>query len=255
MYEIYRACCTNKSETSARRPGRAALYFCNRRQTFTFRCDHFINAMTIIVWELIRNESSLQLQKTQVPSSLVYHAHKVGKKKTALRRTNIPSKPPPATRHRGVLQIKKDIHLFDMRSHDQKDNTSKPIMVLGSIVSFRVLPIESLPDLVFLALKFFPSTSKHTKQSQIYNFDCNVVMPSKWSPKMYLGAIQYSIDINCFLALRDVTFVRKKFVCLNEINTYFLMSERKLNLKLTKSGAYISVKGGKINEVSDQNQN
>jgi hypothetical protein len=121
--------------------------------------------------------------------------------------------PPPASRHRAVLQLRDAVPLFDMRANGSvlaqdilmSARTARPKMMINVISTDRVSAVED-PRYLELIVKFYsPEAKNKIKKKTPPRFDLKVVMPKDWTPRMYLGVLYRSIKSNRVLTLELIT--------------------------------------------------
>lgn len=137
-------------------------------------------------------------------------------------------KPPPASRHRAVLSLRKDVPLFDMRrantavgAHDiiMSSQNARPTMMVATISTNRVSVVAN-PGYYELLVCFYPRHQVNDKNpSQFLHY--KLIMPKDWTPRMYLGALNWSIKNNTVLSIEYITLDGQTYMTTNELNWLF----------------------------------
>ena len=164
------------------------------------------------------------------------------------------NKPPPASRHRAVLLLRKAVPLFDMQvftSVDAEDiimssRNTRPNMMVATISTNRVSVVED-PRYLELTVSFYPRVVEYNNPSKL---TYKLIMPKGWTPRMYLGALNRSIVNNGVLSLESVTLNRRNYVTTNELHWIFSLPVDVINTRLTTSAAYLRVDGGNYQSKS-----
>ena len=80
--------------------------------------------------------------------------------------------------------------------------------------------------------------------------EIKALMPKTWTPRMYLGAVNVSIEQSHSIIIETISFRGKRYVSIN--NVHWLFSEPNLNdpslvaSKLISNAAYFNVVGGEL---------
>jgi hypothetical protein len=159
--------------------------------------------------------------------------------------------PPPASRHRSVLTLDRVVSLFDMRANMSNNiddiirssRDARPIQRLTTITTNRISQVED-PRYVELLVSFY-SPPEEESNCCIKN-DFKVIMPSTWTPKMYLGALHQSIRTNSLLTLKSIEVSGRNYTTMNELNWLFLIKKEVLYWKLATSASYLHLHGGEF---------
>jgi hypothetical protein len=75
-------------------------------------------------------------------------------------------------------------------------------------------------------------------------------MPKDWTPRMYLGALDWLIMNNSVLLLELVTMDRQSYVTTNELHWLFSSPVDEIHMRLTTSAAHLHVAGGNYQSKS-----
>jgi hypothetical protein len=162
-------------------------------------------------------------------------------------------KPPPASRQRAVLSLRKDVPLFDMRAMSTSVNAqdiimssrnSRPTMMVKTISTNRVSVVED-PLYFELLVSFYPREVEVNTENTAPKLNYKVILPKGWTPRMYLGALNQSIKNNAILSLESVTLGGRTYVTINEVHWLFSVPVNNTHRRLTTLAAYIHVCGGK----------
>ncbi len=159
--------------------------------------------------------------------------------------------PPPASRHRSVLTLDRVVSLFDMRANMSNNiddiirssRDARPIQRLTTITTDRMSQVED-PRYVELLVSFY-SPPEEESNFRIKN-DFKVIMPSTWTPKMYLGALHQSIRTNSLLTLESIEVSGRNYTTMNELNWLFPIEKEVLHWKLVTSASYLHLHGGEF---------
>ena len=159
--------------------------------------------------------------------------------------------PPPASRHRSVLTLDRVVSLFDMRANMSNNiddiirssRDARPIQRLTTITTDRMSQVED-PRYVELLVSFY-SPPEEESNFCIKN-DFKVIMPSTWTPKMYLGALHQSIRTNSLLTLESIEVSGRNYTTMNELNWLFPIEKEVLHWKLVTSASYLHLHGGEF---------
>ena len=161
------------------------------------------------------------------------------------------NKIPRPTRHRGVLSLGNAVQLFDMRQ-----SASKPLMrfkTIGSYCTYNLIQEDNRNLFQEMELQFYAMSKSSTKNANqasdpksISIFQCEVVMPKDWCPKMYLAAVFQSIKRNCVLAIPELEIEGHQLISLNKISWYFQQKQEEIHYKLLLNAAYLPVRGGEF---------
>jgi hypothetical protein len=163
-------------------------------------------------------------------------------------------KPPPASRHRAVLSLGKDVPLFDMRANMEVGATSsrnarRPTMMVVTISTSRVYGVEDNPRYYELLVSFYSRRQVNDKNPSKF-LQYKLIMPKDWTPRMYLGALNRSIKSNTVVAIESVTLEGRTYATTNELNWLFSSPIEVIHTRLTTSAAYLHVAGGKYRDKS-----
>jgi hypothetical protein len=166
---------------------------------------------------------------------------------------NNPTKPPPATRHRAVMSLRQPIPLYDMRSQMssclqeivESSRNAQKVMMVRTISTDRLSKVEHDPTYVELAITFHPDDHEH----QPLKMDVNVIMPTGWTPKMYLAALNKSMKRHSVLSLESITIDGQIYATVNELQFLFSATEEATHSQLIASASYIRVSGGVLKNL------
>jgi hypothetical protein len=167
----------------------------------------------------------------------------------------VANKPPPASRHRAVLLLRKDVPLFDMRDNSSvnardiivSSSNARPMMMVETISTNRVLEVKD-PRYVELMVSFYTRAVNYKKPSKKLTY--KLIMPKDWTPRMYLGALNRSIMNNSILSLESVALDRRSYAATNELHWLFSSPVDVIHMRLTTSAAYLRVAGGNYQSKS-----
>jgi hypothetical protein len=159
--------------------------------------------------------------------------------------------PPPASRHRAVLQLRDVVPLFDMRANASvlaqdlvtAARNARPKMMSTAISTDRVSAVED-PQYLELILIFYSPEAKNKIKKTPPKFNLKVVMPKDWTPRMYLGVLYRSIKSNRVLTLELITLNGRSYTTINELHWLFSSPVDVINMHCTTSAAYLRVVGG-----------
>jgi hypothetical protein len=168
----------------------------------------------------------------------------------------VANKPPPASRHRAVLLLRKDVPLLDMRFNSSVDaqdiivssSNARPIMMVETISTNRVSGVED-PRYVELMVSFYTRAVNYKNPSS-KKLTYKLIMPKDWTPRMYLGALNRSIMNNAVLSLESAALDRRSYATTNELHWLFSSPADVIHTQLTTSAAYLRVAGGNYQSKS-----
>jgi hypothetical protein len=161
----------------------------------------------------------------------------------------VANKPPPASRHRAILLLRKDVPLFDMRVNSSvnaqdiivSSSNARPMMMVETILTNRVSGVED-PRYVELMVSFYTRAVNYKNPSKKLTY--KLIMPKDWTPRMYLGALNRSIMNNAALSLESVALDQRSYTTTNELHWLFSPPVDVIHTRLTTSAAYPRVAGG-----------
>jgi hypothetical protein len=167
----------------------------------------------------------------------------------------VANKPPPASRHRAVLLLRKDVPLFDMRDNSSvnardiivSSSNARPMMMVETISTNRVSEVKD-PRYVELMVSFYTRADNYKKPSKKLTY--KLIMPKDWTPRMYLGALNRSIMNNSIVSLESVALDRRSYATTNELHWLFSSPVDVIHTRLTTSAAYLRVAGGNYQSKS-----
>ena len=119
------------------------------------------------------------------------------------------------------------------------------IQRLTTITADRMSQVED-PRYVELLVSFYSSPPEEESNFCI-QIDFKVIMPSTWTPKMYLGALHQSIRTNTLLTLESIEVSGRNYTTMNKLNWLFLIIEKEvIHWKLVTSASYLYLHGGEF---------
>ncbi len=165
------------------------------------------------------------------------------------------NKPPPASRHRDVLLLRKDIPLFSMwvnSSVNARDiivsSSNARLMMMVETISTNHVSRVNNPRYVGLMVSFYTWAVNYKNPSKKLTY--KLIMPKDWTPRMYLGALNQPITNNAFLSLEAVALDQKSYATTNQLHWLFSLPFGVINRSLTASAAYLVVAGSKYQSKS-----
>jgi hypothetical protein len=190
-------------------------------------------------------------RSSQLPMATQSHATDVNAIITTSKKKSR-HQPPPASRHRSVLTLDCVVPLFDMRANTSNsiDNIIRssseavPIQNTTTITTDRMSQAED-PRYVELLVSFYSPPTKEDYKSYIKN-NFKVIMPSTWTPKMYLGALHHSIRKNLLLTVESIEVSGRNYTTMNELNRLFKTQKEIIHRRLVTSGSYLHLQGGEL---------
>jgi hypothetical protein len=170
-------------------------------------------------------------------------------------RNKIQRNPPPASRHRAVMELPTPIPLFDMQRSSQnplditnffqETRESVPFMMVKTITTDIHRKLQHPPDFVEVLIQFYAKieATDNTQTSVEYYF----IMPQTWAPKMYLGALHLSINRHPVISIENYRIQGVNYLTLNEV--HWLFSEaagpaERIRHWLQGAAAFIYISGG-----------
>ena len=174
--------------------------------------------------------------------------------------------PPPATRHRGVLKVVPPVPLYDFGSRTEASTLLSIINEsMNAIPLFNVAAvstdIQTLCDkenaMIYIIIKLFSADEGNSSANQPPSGqqmkEIQALMPKSWTPKMYLGALNISIERNHSIIIETINFRGNRYISLNDI--HWLFTEPNLNdpsevaSKLISNAGFFNVVGGELNSI------
>ena len=169
--------------------------------------------------------------------------------------------PPPPTRHRGVLEIAPPIPLYDfgnqfeeptLQSIVNESRDAQPLFNVSSVCTDNQQVIASDNQMVHITIRFYGKDgwSDQNGSQEHHLKEIKALMPKTWTPRMYLGAVNVSIEQSHSIIIETISFRGKRYVSIN--NVHWLFSELNLNdpslvaSKLISNAAYFNVVGGEL---------
>ena len=170
--------------------------------------------------------------------------------------------PPPATRHRGVLSLATSIPLYDFGNRVGEPTLltlinesidAEPLFNVASISTGDQQVYSTEVDLVEITIRFYgiKTTGPNISPSSAQMKEIKSVMPKVWTPRMYLGAVNISIERNKAILIEAINFRGKRYISINDV--HWLFNELNLNNpqlvaeRLILKAAYYNVVGGELN--------
>ena len=171
-------------------------------------------------------------------------------------------RPPPASRTRAVLKLQRAVKLYEMQHHVtsltslksfiEETLDARPTMFVRTITTDSIVDCDE-NDMKKIEVNFYASTSDDGEDDVtservgtnvgIQKISFFLVMPSTWSPRMYLACLNSSIRKYSVLAVETVVIKGRYYLSLNDINHHFILFEE-IQRKLGTSAAFCNVKGG-----------
>lgn len=172
-------------------------------------------------------------------------------------------RPPPASRTRAVLKLQRAVKLYEMQHHVtsltsiksfiEETLDARPTMFVRTITTDSIIDCDE-NDMKKIEVNFYASTSDGeddvtservgtTTNFGIQKISFFLVMPSTWSPRMYLACLNSSIRKYSVLAVETVVIKGRYYLSVNDINHHFILFEE-IQRKLVTSAAFCNVKGG-----------
>lgn len=173
--------------------------------------------------------------------------------------------PPPATRHRGVLKVTPSVPLYDFGCRMEEStilsiiNESRdavPLFNVSSVSTDNQKQCESENQMVHIKIKFYGEVapSDDNKNNNLHHMkEIEVVMPKSWTPRMYLGVLNISIERNHSIIIETIYFRGHRYVSINDI--HWLFTESNLNdpsqvaSRLISNAGYFNVFGGETSSM------
>jgi hypothetical protein len=118
-------------------------------------------------------------------------------------------------------------------------------MMVAPVSTDRVSRVEEDPTYVELDLTFYPADTGHTRRddkNKPPKLDVKVLMPSGWTPKMYVAALNKSMKRHSILCLESLTIQGRRYAT-------FSASDEATHSQLTCSASYIRVSGGVLKSI------
>jgi hypothetical protein len=160
----------------------------------------------------------------------------------------LPTKPPPATRHRAVMSFQKSVPVYDMRLHSssafqdilQSSRNAEKLMMATTVSTGRISPVKEDPNFLELCITFFNDVNHLPK------LEVNVIMPEGWTPKMYLAALNKSTKKHSVVSVELLRIEGQSYATVNELHWLFSATKEATHSRLNCSASYIRVSGGEF---------
>ena len=175
---------------------------------------------------------------------------------------NVPV-PPPATRHRGVLKIVHPVPLYDFGNQMEEptllsvineSRDAQPLFKVSSVCTDYQQVLASEDQMVNITIRFYSDDFQaegNGGRAERQMKEIKAIMPKAWTPRMYLGAVNVSIERNRSIIIETIYIHGNRYVSINDI--HWLFTEQNLDdpsmvaSKLVSNAAYFNVKGGELN--------
>ena len=161
--------------------------------------------------------------------------------------------PPPSTRHRGVLALARSVPLFDFGSRigeptlqaliDETKN-AEPLFNVNSISTGDQCNNLMEHDLVEISVRFYGMkaadivAATNGKPAMMMK-EIRLVMPKVWTPKMYLRAVNISIERSKSILIEAIVFRGQRYITINDV--HWLFTEENLSNPSSVSDRLISM--------------
>jgi hypothetical protein len=161
---------------------------------------------------------------------------------------------PQSSRHRGILDLRREVNVYDMRSStsetvaDIVESTRLALPLFGTtkIATQRLLKREDGTGLADLEVTICGVTDSHGEENANFvNFIVSI--PQKWTPRLYLATINRSITDHHTMTIEKVSNLGYS---INEVHAYFYCNMKSLHESLLIRAAYIGVSGGERTSTS-----
>ena len=176
--------------------------------------------------------------------------------------------PPPATRHRGVLHLTTPVPLYDFGNGMQQptlmsiineSRDAQPLFNVSSVCTDNQRFCALDNQMAIITIRLYSSEFDRPVQdeeglSYPKMKEIQAVMPKTWTPRMYLGAVNVSIERSHSIVIETIYFHGKRYVSINDV--HWLFTEPNLNnpslvaSKLLSNAAYFNVVGGELNSFN-----
>jgi hypothetical protein len=155
------------------------------------------------------------------------------------------------------MSLRQAIPLYNMRSHSssslqdilQSSRNAEKVMMVVTVSTDRVSRVEEDPTYVELDLTFYPAGDTRRDENEPPKLDVKVLMPSGWTPTMYVAALNKSIRRHSILCLESLTIQGRTYATVNELQWLFSASDEATHSQLTCSASYICVSGGVLKKL------
>ena len=181
--------------------------------------------------------------------------------------------PPPATRHRGVLVVAStnSVPLYDFSSRMGEATLSSlinesrnalPLFDVETICTDKQQLCQSESQMVEITVRFYGRSSPQqgreasmddSSNNQIIAKEIQAVMPKSWTPRMYLGAVNLSIERSQSILIEAIYFRGRRYISINDV--HWLFTDRNVNdpshlaSHLISNAAYFNVTGGELSNL------
>jgi hypothetical protein len=135
----------------------------------------------------------------------------------------LPTKPLPATRHRAVMSFQKSVPLYDMRLHTssafqdilQSSRNAEKLMMATTVSTGRISLIKEDPNFLELCVNCFPREFSNDV-NHLPKLEVKVIMPQRWTPKMYLAALNKSTKKYSVVSIELLCIEGQSYATVNE---------------------------------------
>jgi hypothetical protein len=171
-------------------------------------------------------------------------------------------RPPPPSRTRAVLKLQQAVKLYEMqhqitllssiKSFVEETLDARPTMFVRTITTDSIRDCDE-NEMKQIQVNFYASSSDNedvtrervpeTTNIGIQKISFFFVMPSTWSPRMYLACLNFSISTYSVLSVETVRIKGRSYLSLNEVDHHFILFEV-IQHKLVTSASFCNVEGG-----------
>lgn len=160
--------------------------------------------------------------------------------------------PPPPSRHRAILWLRRPAPLFDMREQNH-NNTSVNAILTSAVAATPLLFVDVIstdrshttcnPLIQEINAKFY---GRSTCRDDRVCFETKLAVPTHWSPRLFLATINKSIQQHTIISLDNVDVSGVAGTIINE--TFLKFSWSAQHVKELYST--LNIEGGELNFVS-----
>jgi hypothetical protein len=155
------------------------------------------------------------------------------------------------SRHRGLLELKRTVQVYDMRSASSETiadiiNTTRaslPIFKTNMIFTRGLHIRDDCSCLCDLELIIYNSIGNDSQEKKSESITVIISMPQKWTPRMYLAVINRSINEHNVLTMEKVSGLG---FSINEAHNFFCSDIESLHESLSLDASFFRVTGGEL---------
>lgn len=162
---------------------------------------------------------------------------------------------PPPTRHRGVLTLERAFRLYDMQFSSrnslsgiiESSRNAIPVMKTNQVSTKRLMKRMDGSGMSDLEVTFFSCSQENRDNQEIPGEKSMTLMlsiPCDWTPNTFLAMLNKSANKKRVISLEQISNPIYSYTTINEIHLYHPLDPETIDSVLSRSAAYLDVKGG-----------